>query len=91
MAYDPKDTLYKLRDTPVGLPDTGCYDTRDAFWQEFPARLAEVRLGRGKAPRLAGTHLAGAKAQIGMAVRALEVYQAPTGPAAGVRARPLPA
>ncbi|KAI8470473.1 MAG: hypothetical protein J3K34DRAFT_420622 [Monoraphidium minutum] len=41
LAFDPKASLFKLRDTPAGLPDTGFYVDRAAFDAEFPARLAQ--------------------------------------------------
>ena len=39
LAYAPKDTLFKLRATPVGLPDTDLYADR----AELEARLPVLR------------------------------------------------
>lgn len=47
MSYGAKDSLVKLRELPVGLPDTFCYYQLSDILRDFPVSLAQVR---GRSP-----------------------------------------
>ena len=67
LSYGAKDSLVKLRQTEIGLPDTAVYYHPADFLAAFPAHLAQVGGGRplacrrccGQAGGMAGGRAAG--------------------------------